>query len=168
MTQAAAPKPATKVRRGIFRRSALAWLFSPQHFHFKLLSGTAVGIVVIAFLAGLFLFVTLRNYRDESLRTHTIKIMRLGSVIVNDIAALETSHRGFLLTGENSYLELFDHRRELLKRRVEELTAVILDNPRQRKRVMKIQEVMQQWLETIALPQISARRAKGGGAALNE
>ena len=99
MTQAAAPKPATKVRRGIFRRSALSWLFSPQHFHFKLLSGTAVGIVVIAFLAGLFLFVTLRNHRDESLRTHTIKIMRLGSVIANDIAALETSYRGFILTG---------------------------------------------------------------------
>src|SRR5436190_7045955 len=124
MTQAAAPKPATKVRRGIFRRSALAWLFSPKHFHFKLLSGTAVGIVVITFLAGLFLFVTLRNYRHESLHSHTIQIMRLGNVIGNDIAALETSHRGFLLTGENSYLEPFDRRRELIKRRVEELTVL--------------------------------------------
>ena len=167
MTQAAVPNPATKVRRGIFQRSALSWLFSPQHFHFKLLSGTAVGIVVIAFLAGLFLFVTLRNHRDESLRTHTIKIMRLGSVIANDIAALETSYRGFILTGENSYLDPFERRRELIKRRVEELTALILDNPRQRKRVMKIQEIMHKWLETVALPQISTRRAKGI-AALNE
>jgi membrane associated rhomboid family serine protease len=41
-------------RRGLVGRSA-AWLFSPKHFHFKLLSGTAVGIVVITFLAGLFL-----------------------------------------------------------------------------------------------------------------
>lgn len=105
MTLTAAPKPAPKVRKGIFRRSAFGWLFSPQHFHFKLLSGTAVGIVVITFLAGLFLFVTLRNHHHENLRTHTIKIMRLGSAIENDIAALETSHRGFLLTGENSYLE---------------------------------------------------------------
>src|SRR6266550_8548296 len=105
MTQAAAPKPATKVRRGIFRRSALAWLFSPQHFHFKLLSGTAVGIVVITFLAGLFLFVTLRNHHQESLRAHTLEVMRLSSVLENDIAALETGHRGYLLTGNVSQLE---------------------------------------------------------------
>ena len=167
MTQAAAPKPATKVRRGIFRRSALAWLFSPQHFHFKLLSGTAVGIVVITFLAGLFLFVTLRNYRHDSARTHTIQIMRLGNVIANDIAALESSQRGFLLTGENSYLQPFDRRRELIKSRVEELTVLILDNPQQRKRVMKIQEITQKWLETVALPQINSRRTKGT-ASLNE
>src|SRR5437879_12928643 len=111
MTQTDAPHSLPDVRRGIFRRS-LSWLFSPKHFHFKLLSGTAVGIVVITFLAGLFLFVTLRNYRHESLRTHTIKIMRLGNVIANDIAALETSQRGFLLTGENSYLKPFDRRRD--------------------------------------------------------
>ena len=46
MTQIDAPQQ-IKVRRGLFGRSA-AWLFSPKHFHFKLLSGTAVGIVVIA------------------------------------------------------------------------------------------------------------------------
>src|ERR1051326_4022238 len=39
---------------GLFRRSA-AWLFSQQHFHFKLLSGTAAGVSVIVLLAGIFL-----------------------------------------------------------------------------------------------------------------
>ncbi len=155
MTQTDAPNSTTKVRRGIFGRSA-AWLFSPKHFHFKLLSGTAVGIVVITFLAGLFLFVTLRNHHQETLRAHTIEVMRLGSVIENDIAALETGHRGFLLTGENSYLEPFERRRELIKHRVEDLTVLILDSPRQRKRVMKIQEIVQKWLDTVALPQMTA------------
>ena len=87
--------------------------------------------------------------------------MRLGSVIENDIAALETGHRGFLLTGENSYLEPFERRRELIKHRVEELTVLILESPRQRKRVMKIQEIVQKWLDTVALPQMTARQTKG-------
>jgi PAS domain S-box-containing protein len=160
MTQTDAPNSATKVPRGIFGRS-VAWLFSPKHFHFKLLSGTAVGTVVITFLAGLFLFVTLRNHHQETLRAHTIEVMRLGSVIENDIAALETSYRGFLLTGKNSYLEPFEHRRELIKHRVEDLTVLILDSPRQRKRVMKIQEIVQKWLDTVALPQINTRQTKG-------
>jgi PAS domain S-box-containing protein len=159
MTQTDAPISATQVRRGFFGRS-VAWLFSPKHFHFKLLSGTAVGIVVITFLAGLFLFVTLRNHHQETLRAHTLEVMRLASVIENDIAALETGHRGFLLTGETSFLEPFERRRELIKHRVEELTVLILDSARQRKRVMKIQEIVQKWLDTIALPQMIARQKK--------
>jgi len=160
MTQTDAPSSATQVRRGFFGRS-VAWLFSPKHFHFKLLSGTAVGIVVITFLAGLFLFVTLRNHHQETLRAHTLEVMRLASVIENDIAALETGHRGYLLTGESSFLEPFERRRELIKHRVEELTVLILDSARQRKRVMKIQEIVQKWLDTIALPQMTSRQKKG-------
>src|SRR5437868_7042036 len=117
MTQIDVPQK-TKVRRGLFGRSA-AWLFSPQHFQFKLLSGTAVGIVVITFLAGVFLFVTVRNYRQDNARAHTVKIIHLANVIANDVAALEATHRGFLLTGENAYLDSFDRRRELIKERVE-------------------------------------------------
>ena len=159
MTDSDAPQK-TKVRRGIFRRSA-AWLFSQKHFHFKLLSGTAVGIVVITFLAGLFLFVTLRNHHQETLRAHTLEVMRLSSVLENDIAALETGHRGYLLTGDASYLEPFERRRELIKRRVDDLTVLILDSPRQRKRVMKIQEIVQKWLDEVALKQMSDRQTKG-------
>jgi PAS domain S-box-containing protein len=159
MTQTDAPNSTTKVRRGMYGRS-VAWLFSPQHFHFKLLSGTAVGIVVITFLAGLFLFVTLRNHHQEALRAHTLEVMRLASVIETDIAALETGHRGFLLTGENLYLKPFEHRREQIKQGVEDLTVLILDSPGQRKRVMKIQEIVQKWLATVALPQMNTRQTK--------
>jgi len=155
MTQIDAPL-APKVRRGIFGRTA-AWLFSPKHFHFKLLSGTAVGIVVITFLAGLFLFVTLRNHHQESLRAHTLEVMRLSSVLENDVAALETGYRGYLLTGDASNLEPFERRREVIKRRIEDLTVLILDSPTQRKRVMKIQEIVQKWLDTVALPQMNGR-----------
>src|SRR5438067_3244866 len=159
MTQIDVPQK-IKVRRGLFGRSA-AWLFSPKHFHFKLLSGTAVGIVVITYLAGLFLFVTRRNHHQETLRARPLEVMRLSSVLENDIAALETGHRGYLLDGNASKLEPFERRRELIKQRVEELTVLILDSPRQRKRVMKIQEIVQKWLDDVALPQINERQTKG-------
>ncbi|HMG06447.1 MAG TPA: CHASE3 domain-containing protein [Chthoniobacterales bacterium] len=160
MTQTDAPNSTPTVPKGFLGR-IVAWLFSPKHFHFKLLSGTAVGIVVITFLAGLFLFVTVQNHRQESLRAHTIEVMRLSSVIETDIAALESGHRGFLLTGDSVYLEPFERRRELIKKRVEDLTVLILDSQRQRKRVMKIQEIVQKWLDGVALPQINSRQKKG-------
>ena len=144
---------------GVFRRAS-AWLFSQRHFHFKLLSGTAAGIGVIALLAGIFLYVTIRNNQQDTLRAHTIEVIRLSSVIENDIATLETDHRGFLLTGDQTYVTPFDRRRDLIRRRLENLTALILDRPAQRKRIMKVQEVVQKWIDTIAQPEIQARVSK--------
>jgi len=138
---------------GFFRRSA-AWLFSQQHFHFKLLSGTAAGVSVIVLLAGIFLYVTVRNHQQETLRAHTIEVIRQSSLIENDIAGLETGHRGFLLTGKEEYVTSFNRRSDMIKRRIEDLTGLILDNPKQRKRVMKVQEVVQKWLDTVALPEL--------------
>ena len=86
-----------KTARRPFSPDAADWLFSQRHFHFKLLSGTAAGVTVIVLLAGIFLYVTVRNHHQETLRAHTIEVMRLSSLIENDIAALETSHRGFFI-----------------------------------------------------------------------
>jgi len=147
-------------RRSIFGRVG-DWLFSQRHFHLKLLSGTTVGVVVIILLAGIFLLVTLRNHYQESLRTHTIEVMRLSSLIENDIAALESAHRGYLLGGKEDYIAPFEKKRDLIRSRTEDLTALILDNPRQRKRIIKVQEVVQKWLDTVATPEINARRTKG-------
>src|SRR5204863_2580862 len=113
------------------------WLFSQRHFHLKLLSGTTVGVVVIIFLAGAFLFVTLRNHYQDSLRTHTIEVIRLSSLIENDIAGLESTHRGYLLSGNEEYIAPFEKKRDVIKQRVDDLTVLILENPRQRKRVIK-------------------------------
>src|SRR3989441_8664469 len=101
---ASVPNSLKARRRSIFGHVA-GWLFSQRHFHLKLLSGTTVGVIVIIFLAGVFLLVTLRNHYQDVLRTHTIKVIRLSSLIENDIAALESGHRGFLLSGKESYIE---------------------------------------------------------------
>src|SRR6266498_5845365 len=93
-------------RRSIVGRGG-DWLFSQRHFHLKLLSGTTVGVVVIIFLAGVFLLVTLRNHYQDALRTHTIEVIRLSSLIENDISSLESGHRGFLLSGTEDYIAPF-------------------------------------------------------------
>src|SRR5438270_13518258 len=137
---AAVPSEPRKRRRSIFGRIG-DWLFSQRHFHLKLLSGTTVGVVVIILLVGIFLLVTLRNHYQDSLRTHTIEVMRLSSLIENDIAGLESAHRGYLLGGKEDYIAPFEEKRDWIRSRTADLAALILDNTRQRKRVIKVQEV---------------------------
>src|SRR6185503_6604052 len=121
-------------KRGFFHRSA-AWLFSQRHFHVKVLSGTAAGVTVIILLAGTFLFVTVRNHYQDAMRAHTIEVMRLSSLIENDIAALETSHRGHLLLGKPEFVAAFTHHRDSIKSRMEALTGLVLSSQSQRKRL---------------------------------
>src|SRR4051812_23389333 len=142
----------------LFRRLG-NWLFSQRHFHFKLLSGTAVGAVVIFLLVGIFLYITLRNHAQETLRSHTIEVIRVSSLVENDIAALETGHRGFLLTGDQGYVASFERRRELIHRRLGDLTKLIDRNDRQSKRLTKVQDVVTDWINNVALPEIAARSA---------
>jgi PAS domain S-box-containing protein len=164
---ASVPNSLKARRRSIFGHVA-DWLFSQRHFHLKLLSGTTVAVIVIIFLVGVFLLVTLRDHYQDSLRTHTIEVMRLSSLIENDIAGLESGHRGYLLSGNENYIEPFEKKRDLIKQRIEDLTALILENPRQRKRVIKVQEVVQKWLDTVAIPEMNARRRAKGTATQSE
>ena len=162
----AQPAPA-KPRKGLLAliRKSASWLFDQKHFQLKLLSGTVAGVLVIIFLAGVFLLVTYRNHHQETLRTQTIDIMRLASVLENDIAALETGHRGFLLTGDRTYIEVFDRRRHAIKERIDTLADRIVENSQQRKRLMKVQEILTSWVTTVALPEMNARQSKGGAPA---
>jgi two-component system cell cycle sensor histidine kinase/response regulator CckA len=150
-------------RRSAFGRIA-DWLFSQKHFHFKLLSGTTVGVIVIIFLAGVFLLVTLRNHYQDVLRNHAIEVMRLSGLIENDIAELESDYRGYLLSGNESYIQPFHQEREQIRSRVAQLTALILDASSQRKRIVRVQDVVQKWLDTVAVPQISAGHTKSASA----
>ncbi len=136
------------------------WLFSPSHFRFKLLSGTAVGVGVIIFLAGSFLFVAIRNYQQGNLRNHTIEVIRLASLIENDMDTIESAHRGYLLGGDDGYLETFNRRYEQIRSRIDQLAALILESSPQRKRMMKMQETLQTWLDTIARPEIENKKMR--------
>ena len=73
--------------QSLFRRT-VEWLFSPELFQLKLLLGTAVGVLVIVVFAVICIIVTVRNQNRDELRAHTIEVIRLSSVVENDLSAL--------------------------------------------------------------------------------
>jgi len=133
---------------GILRRS-LAKLLSSAHL---VLSGTTASILVIIFLGSLFVFVALRNHHGDEIRGRTVQLTRLSSLIENDIAELENYHRGFLLTHRSQYFAPFQERRNAMKKRLEELNGRLLDNPVQRKRVIKAEDIVLRWADQVGQP----------------
>src|SRR5436305_2985751 len=127
----------------------LAKLVSSAHL---VLSGTTASILVIIFLGSLFVFVALRNHHRDEIRARTVQLTRLSSLIESDISELENYHRGFLLTHRSQYFGLFQERRSAMKKRLEELNVRLLDNPIQRKRVIKAQDIVLRWADQVAQP----------------
>src|SRR2546430_2046174 len=133
---------------GVLRRT-LVKLLSSAHL---VLSGTTASILVIIFLGSLFVFVALRNHHRDEIGARTVQLTRLSSVIENDIAELENYYRGFLLTHRSQYFAPFQERRNAMKKRLEELNGRLLDNPVQRKRVIKAQDIVLRWADQVAQP----------------
>jgi PAS domain S-box-containing protein len=141
------------VASGIVRRG-LAKLLSSAHL---VLSGTTAAILVIIFLGSVFVFVALRNHHRDEIRARTIQLTRLSSVIENDIAELENCYRGFLLTHRSQYYAPFQERRNAMKKRLGELNGRLLDNPIQRKRVIRAQDIALRWADQVAQPTFLGR-----------
>ncbi len=127
------------------------WLFSPELFQLKLLIGTAVGVLVIIVFAVTCVVFTKRNQQRDQLRAHTIEVMRLSSIVEQDLSALENAYRGHLLTREGAYLESSSQLQQLFLSHSENLTTVLASNSQQRKRILKMREIVQTWLSNNSL-----------------
>ncbi|HEY5036520.1 MAG TPA: CHASE3 domain-containing protein, partial [Chthoniobacterales bacterium] len=94
---------------------------------------------------------TSRNEQQSRLRAHTIEVMRMSSVIENDIAALENAQRGYLLTHEHTYVQSFARYHERFQKHTQELGSIIHDQSLQRKRLLNLREIVWKWSSQTAL-----------------
>ncbi|HEX4667439.1 MAG TPA: CHASE3 domain-containing protein [Chthoniobacterales bacterium] len=143
--------PGETVKKTGFGRAKIEWLLSPDHFHFKLFLGTIAGVLVILLLAVICVVLTLRGQQRDRLRSHTIEVMRLSSVVDNDVAALENSYRGQLLTRDGTFLGNFGRLQELFFKDSRELANVLAEDSGQRKRILKMRGNVQIWLKNNVL-----------------
>ncbi|HEY1768669.1 MAG TPA: PAS domain S-box protein [Chthoniobacterales bacterium] len=120
-------------------------LLSAEYFNFKLLIGTAVGVSVIILLAITCFLLTYQNQQEARFRAHAIGVVRLSSILENDIAALENAHRGFLLTHKAPYSENFERRQALFQKHSQDLALLAQNETQERKRILKLRQIVWNW-----------------------
>ncbi len=98
-----------------FIRRFRDFLKAEDKFYGKLLGSSLVGVLAIAMLAAILLFVAFRDHEFESLRARTLDVLRKLGEAENDITTLEATYRGYLLTGQESYAEAFQHQTALVR-----------------------------------------------------
>ncbi len=71
---------------------------------------------------------------------------------------METSVRGYLLTGDESYLQLYAEARKQIQEVIADVKKQVEGNPEATKLLEEMSGVLQKWLEEVSTPQIDLRR----------
>jgi PAS domain S-box-containing protein len=148
-------------RKQGFYRCLFRWFVSPDHFHFGLLAGTVVSALVFVAFAVTFALVALRNQKHEEQRAHSVEIVRLASVVENDVSVFENAYRARLLTRSRDYMAGFDQLGENFLKHCDQLRSVLGADTAQQERILQMRENVQSWFAHSLLSLASARQSTG-------
>jgi CHASE3 domain sensor protein len=111
----------------------------------------AAVLLVVAGGAAYHRLVELREANREV--EHTLAVQTNLARVLSLVTDAETGQRGFLLTGDASYLEPYDTASARLPQQLEQIRRLTRDNPRQQERIATLETLSQQ-----KLAELSSRR----------
>lgn len=118
-------------------------------------------VIILCLLAA----VVILNNQITSLQKERNFIIKYDSnvqALTNDIEKyildMESSQRGFIITGESSYLEPYDNAAENWKVDFNNLYQQMKDKPSQQEKLKEIEETIEHWIDTSGKPTIQLKK----------
>ena len=136
---------------------------------------TFAALVLISVMMSVVSFLSLREIKEQVGRTaHTHKILAHADHMLAAVIDQETGMRGFLVSGDESFLEPYIAGQETFQSELAYLLETTSDNPAMQEHLRRIGAAEAKWRETVAQPQIEmmrvfstreqARASEGSGA----
>ncbi|MBM6382388.1 MAG: methyl-accepting chemotaxis protein [Paenibacillus sp.] len=131
---------------------------------FKIFYKIGLGyLLVLAVLAGSILLIqnSIGQLQEELdyLVDHDMKVHALTYELEKNMVDMETGQRGYVITGQESYLEPYIEGKEKLVELKEQLAGLISDNPAQLTLLQDIHNSMNDWIQVAGEPVVSLRQA---------
>jgi methyl-accepting chemotaxis protein len=127
-----------------------------------------IGVLPVVLLLGLIIYQILIAQRLASSRfmvVHTFEVVSAAQALDAAIQDAERAQRGFLLTGEESYLAPYELGITVIPKSIGRLQSLTVDNPEQQARLVTLQSHLATKLDVLKRT-IDARRAGNPDAAL--
>lgn len=131
---------------------------------FKIFYKIGLGyLLVLAVLAGSILLIqnSIGQLQEELdyLVDHDMKVHALTYELEKNMVDMETGQRGYVITGQESYLDPYIEGKEKLVELKEQLAGLISDNPAQLTLLQDIHNSMIDWIQVAGEPVVSLRQA---------
>jgi PAS domain S-box-containing protein len=130
-------------------------LINEKRFHQLLSRAAFLPLLLMMLLAALLVWQITSLLHAFDRVQHTNQVIAQASVAEKLLLDSETGKRGYLLSGDRSYLEPYESSRRLAPDNLLTLERLVRDNPPQAERVRKMRRIWQDWQtlsdETVAL-----------------
>ena len=135
-------------------------------FRTKFATALFAALAVLAAVGVLSYRQVLREDRDQSWVSHTHQVLENLDAVSSEMLEAETSQRGFILTGDDIYLEPYNEAIASAQSQLQELGRLVADNPSQVQSLAHLTPLISTRLAEMANA-IAARKGHGlvGGAA---
>jgi signal transduction histidine kinase len=118
----------------------------------------ACALVILISIGMLSYRSTVRDEEDRGWVTHTHLVLERLQAVLIDVTQAETGQRGYLLTGEEKYLEPYQAGLDQVRRDMEEVAKLTADNPRQQDAIKNLKPAVDARLALLAGPMQIRRR----------
>src|SRR5271169_3644557 len=107
-------------------------------FRTKLIGGLATAFAILVLVAVLSYTSFVRNIEDRRWVTHTHLVLEKLDTLQIQLTNAETGQRGYIITGQESYLEPYRDAREVIFLNLQELHELTADNPEQQRSLERL------------------------------
>lgn len=134
----------------------------------KVLMAVAVPLLLTLVIGGIALVNLARMDRTQGWVDHTHNVLKGASDIVASAADMETGLRGYLLAGQEQFLEPYVGGNERAFAGLAKMRETVSDNPPQVARMQEAEDVLREWQSNVADPMIELRRQIGDADTMND
>ncbi|WP_114286119.1 CHASE3 domain-containing protein [Candidatus Halocynthiibacter alkanivorans] len=120
---------------------------------------TFAALVLISVVMSVVSFISLRQIKElDGWTDHTHVVLEHANTMLAAVVDQETGMRGFLVSGDEGFLEPYIGGQEVFQNQLAFLLETTSDNPAQQERLKRVGAAEAKWRETIAEPQIALMR----------
>lgn len=124
----------------------------------KILLGFGIILMlVVALSVGVYISTT-KSLETLGWVTHTDKVIAEANLLSKLLVDMETGQRGFLITGDDAFLEPYNKAVKGFDNRLKELMETVDDNPVQVERLSKLFDIEEDWQEHVIDHEIQLRK----------
>ncbi len=143
-------------------------IFSSLKTKPKILIGIGTPMVMLVIL-GIVSVVAIMSIVDSNERVnHTNKVLRKAAAIVGSAVDMETGMRGYLLAGQDVFLNPYKDGEKATYEEIAALQKTVNDNPKQVKRLGEAGKILKEWQAKVTEPTIALRREIGDADTMND
>ena len=134
----------------------------------KILLGICSPMVLLLLLGGVSVYSIDTIVTTNKQVDHTYVVLGDAAAIVSSAVDMETGMRGYLLAGQDGFLDPYRGGQEATYSGIAELQEIVNDNPAQVERLAEAERILREWQEKVTEPTIALRRDIGDAETMND